>query len=124
MSEQDYLSSIRELIKSEMIDVNTSINGEVVSYANGFATIRPLAKFFKFNFDMLGVNVPTGMSAGKVASASGGGAGGVSNSVTIHQTLPAGTPEETKVAAREGAKKAIYDKIMMDRIARQAGQAQ
>lgn len=48
MSEQDYLSSIRELIKSEMIDVNTSINGEVVSYSNGFATIRPLAnKQFK-----------------------------------------------------------------------------
>lgn len=48
MSENDYLSSIRELIKSEMIDVNTSIHGEVVSYAGGFATIRPLAnKQFK-----------------------------------------------------------------------------
>lgn len=48
MSEQDYLSSIRELIKSELIDVNTSISGEIVSYAGGFATIRPLAtKSFK-----------------------------------------------------------------------------
>lgn len=43
MSENDYLSSLRELIKSEMIDVNTSINGEIVSYSNGFATVKPLA---------------------------------------------------------------------------------
>lgn len=44
MSELDHLSSIRELIKSEMIDINTSIQGEVISYSAGFATVKPLAK--------------------------------------------------------------------------------
>jgi len=39
----DFVSSLKSLIKSEMIDVNTSINGEIVSYSNGFATVRPTA---------------------------------------------------------------------------------
>lgn len=45
MAEQtdDFVSSLRSLIKSEMIDVNTSINGVVTSYANGLATVRPTA---------------------------------------------------------------------------------
>ena len=48
MAEQDFLSSLRELVKSELIDVNTALNGEIVSYANGFATVKPLAsKRFK-----------------------------------------------------------------------------
>lgn len=48
MAEQDFLSSLRELVKSELIDVNTSLNGEIVSYADGFATVKPLAnKQFK-----------------------------------------------------------------------------
>lgn len=42
-STDDYIASLRSLIKSEMIDVNTSINGVVVSYASGLATIRPTA---------------------------------------------------------------------------------
>lgn len=45
MAEQtdDFVSSLRSLIKSEMIDVNTSINGVVTAYANGLATVRPTA---------------------------------------------------------------------------------
>lgn len=45
MAEQndDFISSIRNLINSELIDVNTSINGVVVSYSNGLATVRPTA---------------------------------------------------------------------------------
>ena len=45
MAEQtdDFVSSLRSLIKSEMIDVNTSINGVVTSYANGLATVKPTA---------------------------------------------------------------------------------
>lgn len=39
----DFVSSLKSMIKSEMIDVNTSINGEIVSYSNGFATVRPTA---------------------------------------------------------------------------------
>ena len=48
MAELDFLSSLRELVKSELIDVNTALNGEIVSYSNGFATVKPLAnKQFK-----------------------------------------------------------------------------
>jgi len=48
MAEQDFLSSLRELVKSELIDVNTSLNGEIVFYVDGFATVKPLAnKQFK-----------------------------------------------------------------------------
>lgn len=44
----DLLSSLRELIQSELVDVNTSIDAVVVSYKNGFATVRPTAnKLFK-----------------------------------------------------------------------------
>lgn len=45
MAEQndDFVSSLRALIKSEMIDVNTSINAVVVSYNSGLATVRPTA---------------------------------------------------------------------------------
>lgn len=40
----DYLASLRALIQSEMIDLNTSISAEIVSYSGGFASVRPLAK--------------------------------------------------------------------------------
>jgi len=45
MAEQtgDGLSALRALIKSEMIDLNTSIAAEVVGYAGGLASVRPLA---------------------------------------------------------------------------------
>ena len=44
----DLLSSLRELIQSELVDVNTSINAVVVSYKDGLATVRPTAdKLFK-----------------------------------------------------------------------------
>lgn len=39
----DFLASIKALIQSEMVDINTSLNGEVVSYKDGLATIKPLA---------------------------------------------------------------------------------
>lgn len=40
----DYLASLRALIQSEMIDLNTSISAEIVSYSGGFASVRPLAR--------------------------------------------------------------------------------
>lgn len=44
----DLLSSLRELIQSELVDMNTSINAVVVSYKDGMATVRPTAdKLFK-----------------------------------------------------------------------------
>lgn len=42
-STEDLLSSLRSLIQSELVDVNTSINAVVVSYSNGLATVRPTA---------------------------------------------------------------------------------
>lgn len=41
-SSSDFLSSMRGLIRSEMIDMNTSIDGVVIDYAGGFATVRPV----------------------------------------------------------------------------------
>lgn len=44
MAEQtDFLSSMRALIQSELVDLNTSLNGEIVSYKDGKATVKPLA---------------------------------------------------------------------------------
>lgn len=38
----DFLSAMRDYIADQMIDVNTCIQGEIVSYAGGLATVRPL----------------------------------------------------------------------------------
>lgn len=45
MAEQteDILASLRGLIQSEMVDLNTSLAGEIVSYSGGLASVRPLA---------------------------------------------------------------------------------
>lgn len=45
MAEQtdDFVASLKATIKNEMVDINTSLNGEVVSYSNGLASIKPLA---------------------------------------------------------------------------------
>jgi hypothetical protein len=45
MAEQtgDMISALRALIQSEMMDINTSIDGVVVSYKDGLATVRPQA---------------------------------------------------------------------------------
>jgi tape measure domain-containing protein len=53
--------------------------------------------------------------------AAGGNGGNVYNE--IHQTLPSGTPEQTRQAAYEGTRQALGDNSM-DRFARQAAQAQ
>lgn len=39
----DFVSSLRTLIQSELVDLNTSIHGTIVSYENGFATVKPSA---------------------------------------------------------------------------------
>lgn len=39
----DFLASIKALIRSELVTINTSIDGEVVDYKDGLATIKPLA---------------------------------------------------------------------------------
>lgn len=49
----DMVSSIRALVQSEMVDVNTSINAVVVSYANGLATVRPTANKLFADGDLL-----------------------------------------------------------------------
>lgn len=58
----DMVSGIRSLIQSELMDVNTSINAVVVSYANGVATVRPTANKLFADGDSLPfpdiVNVP------------------------------------------------------------------
>lgn len=41
-SSSDFLSSMRGLIRSEMVDMNTSIDGVVIGYAGGLATVRPV----------------------------------------------------------------------------------
>lgn len=38
----DFLSAMRDYIADQLIDVNTCIQGEIVSYAGGLATVRPL----------------------------------------------------------------------------------
>ena len=43
-SSEDFLTSLRDLIQSEMIDLNTSIAAEIVSYSSGFASVRPIGK--------------------------------------------------------------------------------
>lgn len=44
MAEQtDMIAAIRALVQGELAEMNTSLNGEVVSYANGLAVIKPLA---------------------------------------------------------------------------------
>jgi phage baseplate assembly protein gpV len=39
---EDPLAALRGLIHSEMIDLNTSIEGVIVSYSGGFASVRPI----------------------------------------------------------------------------------
>jgi len=64
MAEQtgDFISSIRALMQSEIAEINTSVNGEVVSYSDGLATIQPLANKRFPDGDVLGFppipNVP------------------------------------------------------------------
>lgn len=43
-SASDFTSAIRAAIRSEIMEINTSIQGEIVSYAGGFATVKPLGR--------------------------------------------------------------------------------
>lgn len=38
----NFLSALRNLVQAEMVTINTSIDGLIVDYAGGFATVRPL----------------------------------------------------------------------------------
>jgi hypothetical protein len=38
----NFLSALRNLVQAEMVTINTSIDGVIVDYAGGFATVRPL----------------------------------------------------------------------------------
>ena len=81
---------------------------------------------FKSFFGMDVSTKITASTAAGAASAPGGvprGApGGVTN-VTVNQTLPPGTPAETAAAAKAATRQALNDNSM-DRLARQAAQAQ
>ena len=39
----DFISAMKTLIRSEIATINTSVEGVVVNYANGLATVRPTA---------------------------------------------------------------------------------
>lgn len=55
----DFVSSLRTLIQSELVDLNTSISGTVVSYANGLATVKPEAnKLFQDGDSLPFPNIP------------------------------------------------------------------
>jgi len=86
--------------------------------------MNALAKFFKFNFDLIGLSVPNAVSPAKVASGSGANTSSATTNVTVNQTLPSGTSEQTAKAASDATKRAIYDNIILQRASRQAGQAQ
>lgn len=79
---------------------------------------------FKSFFGMgVSTTVSATQAAGAASSAGGVPTAGGSSNVTINQTLPAGSPEATKVAAREGAQQAM-DANPTDKLARQMAQAQ
>ena len=40
----DFLASIGNMMDSKMLDVNTSIDGVIVSYADGLATVQPIGQ--------------------------------------------------------------------------------
>jgi len=40
----DTLDALLDLIRSRLLDVNTSINGKIVSYKNGLASVKPVPK--------------------------------------------------------------------------------
>ena len=41
---EDFLASIGNMMDSKMLDVNTSIDGVIVSYADGLATVQPVGQ--------------------------------------------------------------------------------
>lgn len=45
MAEQtdDFVASLKNVIRNELVDLNTALKGEVVNYNNGLATVKPLA---------------------------------------------------------------------------------
>lgn len=43
-SSNDFVEAISNLVKAHMLEVNTCLQGEIVSYENGFARVRPMAK--------------------------------------------------------------------------------
>ena len=64
MAEQtdDFVASLKNVIQNEMAGINTSLDGEIISYSNGIATIKPLANKMFEDGDSLPfpnlVNVP------------------------------------------------------------------
>lgn len=38
----DFLSALRDFVADQLIDLNTSIKGQIVRYSNGKATVRPI----------------------------------------------------------------------------------
>lgn len=64
MAEQtdDFVASLKNVIQNEMAGINTSVDGEIISYENGLAKIKPLANKMFDDGDSLPfpdlVNVP------------------------------------------------------------------
>lgn len=40
----DFIAAMRALVNSELVDLNTSLDGVIVDYAGGFATVQPVGK--------------------------------------------------------------------------------
>lgn len=91
-------------------------------FGNIANAIKGVIKFFS---NITPPNLSPSTAAGAASAPGGvprGAPGGVTN-VTVNQTLPPGTPAETAAAAKSATKQALNDNSM-DRLARQAAQAQ
>lgn len=70
----DFFEELRGFIRSELIDVNTSIDGTIVSYSAGFATVKPVGKKRYADGDALDYPVITNVPV-KWPTFAGGNAG-------------------------------------------------
>lgn len=114
---KDIMSLIKNLFMGDWDEMGKAF-GRIVDRMMGYW------KSFKSFFGMgVSTTVSATQAAGAASSAGGVPTAAGSSNVTINQTLPAGSPEATKVAAREGAQQAM-DANPMDKAARQAAQAQ
>ncbi len=92
----------------------------VEGYAGGIK--RTAGQAAAAGADMVGRTVRAGGGAGAGAGAQGGAAGGPSIVLQVYQTLPAGSPEVTRSAARQGAEMSYPALLAMLRQAARDGQ--
>ncbi|MBX9771686.1 MAG: tape measure protein [Candidatus Obscuribacterales bacterium] len=120
-----YLWDNWEKIWQGMKDIAASVwKGLVSGFMSAIDKIKSAWNGFKSFFGMgVSTTVSATQAAGAASAPSGVPTAGGSSNVTINQTLPAGSPEATKVAAREGTTQALIANPW-DKTARQMAQAQ